>query len=97
MKFRLYQFIVAFVVTLILFKISDAWKLEWYKVGTIYLLGILAFVLVSSERKSTTKAGAVLEQIEKEITDALDTQPKSPAEILDYIKKCKDYCQTNNI
>lgn len=89
--------VVSVIATMILMKISDVWQLQWYKVAAIYFLGIMVMIFVTAEPKSTTKAAQVLEQMEKEITDALETQPQSPAEILEYIKSCKDYCRANNI
>lgn len=97
MRFRFFQLIVAVLATMILMKIADKWQLEWYKVGTIYLLGAVAMMFVTAEPRSKTKAAAVLEEMEQELNDAISSQPQSAAEILEYIKKCKDYCKANNI
>jgi hypothetical protein len=97
MKFGTFQFMVAVIITVILMIISDRWHIEWYKIGVIYFLGIIAMLLVMAQPKPRRKTEEILSDIVQEINDAIDSQPTSAADVLDYLKRCKDYCKTNNI
>jgi hypothetical protein len=90
-------FIVAIVMTAILMAIADQWKIEWYKIGIIYTLGLTAMLFASLRHTSTRKAADIIEDMEKEILDAIETQPKSVQEILDYIADCKKYCREKDL